>query len=128
MIHFNLKIRLDTFTSLWGTHRLKFPICTSVIANDGLLPYGSFISGVTLTTYLGRVDESTNISTATPVVGIIDGIPAIVGTDIVSFAVKHPGNTSAWLNKSASLVIQLTLNGGQKTTFYAYPIYIGCKS
>ena len=123
MKHFELGIRLDNFTDLWGKHTLIFPICTSETANDGLLPFGSAISAVTLKVYEGAVDEKTNITNATLVVGIIDGTPQVVAPNKVTFFIKHPGVN--YENTKATLVAEITLADGGKNTFYGEGIYIG---
>ena len=61
MIHFDLEINVDGYEDKWGGYVLEFPICTSATANDGLLPYGTTISSVTMKAYEGKIDEKTDL-------------------------------------------------------------------
>ena len=123
MKHFDLKIKIDSFTDLWGKHTLVFPVCSSETANDGLLPFGAVIASATLKVYSGYIDEKTDISTATLVPDIIDGTPIVVSPNKVTFFVQHPGATYA--NIKATLIVEITLTDGGKNTFYGEGIYIG---
>ena len=104
MKHFELGIRLDNFTDLWGKHTLVFPVCSSETANDGLLPYGAIISTAVLKVYSGNIDEKTDIDSATLVENIIDGTPVVVLPNKVTFFIQHPGED--YENIKATLIAE----------------------
>lgn len=126
--HFNLGINVDAYQDKWGGYVLKFPICTSATANDGLLPYGTTISSVTMKAYEGKIDEKTDLSSITEITTLIDDspAPAVQNDNEVVFYLQHPGTTHN--NKKCTLVAQLTLSGGEKKSFYAYYVYVGWKA
>ena len=123
MKHFDLEIKLDGLTDLWGKYTLVFPVCSTESSNDGLLPYNSEIKEVNLKVYIGSVDEKTNINDSVLIQGIISDNPKVVSPNLVTFFLKHPGEN--YSNIKATLVIEITLMNEGKKTFYGSFIYIG---
>ena len=126
MIHFNIDIQIDNYVDAWGHYVFKFPICSTAVTNDGVLPYDTTISSVNVKAYLGRIDEQTDLSTATEVTTLIEASPQIQNDDEVAIYLQHPGATH--VNKKIGLVFELILSEGQKKSFYGYYIEIGWKA
>jgi len=123
MIHFDLDIRIDNTLSDWGPYLLHFPVCSSMVANDGLLPYDSAILSTVFRAFEGKVDASTNLTIANEITGLFDSSTDSINSQEVVLYLKHPG--AAYKNIRAGIIMEVLLASGQRKSFYGYYIYIG---
>ena len=126
MLHFNLDIKVDNTSDIWGHYIFKFPICSSIYANDGILPYSTTIASVTVRSFVGMVDENTDLSAATEITTLIEATPVIQNDNEIALYFQHPG--ASYKNKKVGLIFELTLSEGQKKSFYGYYVEIGWSS
>lgn len=123
MIHFDLDIRIDNTTADWGPYLLRFPVCSSMVSNDGLLPYDSDILSTIFRAFEGKVDANTDLSIANEIVGLFDSSTDSINNQEVVLYLKHPG--AAYKNIMAGIIMEVLLASGQTKSFYGYYINIG---
>jgi len=111
-------IEVGYYTDDWGPYSFKFPITSSLTANDGLLPYGSTIQSVSVTAYQGSVTRKSTLSEETEVTALIDTdyTPQISGDDIVLVKFAYPA--ISFKAQKATLIFELTLSTGAQKAFY----------
>ena len=117
-------IEIGYYTDGWGPYTFKFPIATSVTANDGLIPYGSTIASANVKAYQGNVKRSSTLADETEIADLIDTDHApIIGDDTVKVKFEYPGTD--FKGEKATLIFELTLStGGMKSFYFQYTLPI----
>lgn len=112
-------IDVGYYTDLWGPYTFDFPICTSLTANDGLIPYGDTIDSATVKAYLGSADRTTDLTGLTDITTSLidpDYTPTVYGTHSVQVKFQYPGST--YNGMYATLVFEITTTAGGKREFF----------
>lgn len=119
-----LDIDITYYNDNWGDYIVAFPICSSADANDGVIPYNSVLTGVSIEAYLGKVRSRDSLSSETQISGLIDSdtVPYVQNDNEVGFTLAHPG--ASYENQNATLVFKLTITGSKTRAFFGYPVRI----
>ena len=92
-------IKLQPYDTFYDA-TFKFPVTSSGTLNDGTLPYGRFITGVTVTAWNGD----------TQVTDLIQGTPTISGTDTVLVSMNYPSTTMSGITRRQNMSLRFVLS------------------
>ncbi len=114
-------IEIGYYTDNWGPYSFRFPAATSLESNDGIIPYGTTITAVTVKGYEGNVSRKSDLSSETEITDIIDADypPTITGanSDTVTVRFFYP-TAQNFKGQKATIVFELTLSNAAKKSFY----------
>lgn len=122
-VDFRGKIKVNYNTDLWGVYTFYFPICTSLTANDGLIPYGDTVSAVVVRAFLGNVKATSDLDDETELETLVDPDyePTISGSN-VSIKLQYPTDTYKGLKYT--LIFEIELTSGGTHAFYFQYVYV----
>ena len=119
MPEFEGTIEVGYNTDLWGPYGFKFPINSTEIANDGMIPYGDEISAVNVRAFQGKVTRKSTLSAETEISDLIDPAytPLINGTgDKISIKLQYPNVT--YKGSRCTIIFEVSLTSGAEKAFY----------
>lgn len=121
------QIAVNYHTDLWGAYAFEFPICSSVKANDGMIPFGDTISAMNVRAFIGLVEKENNPAGETEITSVLidPSFAPFRDGNIVYIKLQHPG--AAYNNQEATLVFEITLASGGTQSFYFHYVAIGSK-
>lgn len=110
------RISIQSNASEWGPFNFDF---------TDALPSGKAITGVTVTSYLGRVKptDSDDLSSETDTTSELIGTTAVASDEVVTVQFNRP-TTEAYINVSHSLVFNFTITGGGTHSAYFYRVQV----
>ncbi|MHC4950702.1 MAG: hypothetical protein ACYTEU_06910 [Planctomycetota bacterium] len=111
-------IEIGYFTDNWGPYSFNFPIASAPSANNGILPYGTTIQSVDVKAYEGSVNRKSTLADESEITGLIDTdyTPTIDGGDTIQVKFAYPG--TAFKQKKATIIFELTLSSTAQKAFY----------
>lgn len=115
MAEFIGTIELGYKTTSWGSYKFTFPICTTIDANDGLLPFGSSIASVVVRAFLGNITRKSVLDDETEIEGLVCISPTVRNENEVLLDLNY---VVAYKSQKVTLVFEVTLTSGSTRSFY----------
>ena len=113
-----VEIEINHYSDNWGPFVFTIPAATSQTTNDGLIPFGSTLSAVTVRAFVGTIKNGADLSKYTEATDdLLDpDIPPVAESNLIRVHFNYPGVN--YKGKRLTLVFESILSTGAKQAFF----------
>ncbi len=119
-----IDIKINHYSDNWGPFIFHVPSATSQIANDGLIPFESTLSSVTVRAFVGIIKNGAILANYPEITTeLIDSdVPPVTEANLIRIYFNYPGVT--YKTKKITIVFESILNTGAKQAFFFNSVVI----
>jgi hypothetical protein len=111
-------IEINHYSDNWGPFVFHVPSATSQTANDGLIPFSSVLSSVTVRAFVGVIKSGDLLSKYVEVTTLVidQDIPTAIEDNLIKAYFTYPG--ASYKGKRLTIVFEAALDTGAEQAFF----------